>query len=55
MSSELQNTAFVTTTKDRCRVCFTCVRECPAKAIELTRFEDAPIMARLDGLFERSA
>ena len=25
----------VTTIPDRCRVCYTCVRECPAKAIKL--------------------
>jgi heterodisulfide reductase subunit A len=39
----------------RCHGCGVCAAECPAKAIELTRFEDAPIMARLEGLFERSA
>jgi heterodisulfide reductase subunit A len=39
----------------RCHGCGVCTAECPAKAIELTRFEDAPIMARLEGLFERSA
>ncbi|MBM3498563.1 MAG: 4Fe-4S dicluster domain-containing protein [Armatimonadetes bacterium] len=26
----------VTTIKERCRVCYTCVRECPAKAIRIT-------------------
>ncbi len=26
----------VTTVKERCRVCYTCVRECPAKAIRIT-------------------
>ena len=39
----------------RCHGCGVCAAECPAKAIELTRFEDASIMARLEGLFERSA
>jgi heterodisulfide reductase subunit A len=39
----------------KCHGCGACAAECPAKAIELTRFEDAPIMARLEGLFERSA
>jgi len=29
------NIALVTTIKERCRVCFTCVRECPAKAIRI--------------------
>lgn len=27
--------SFVTTIKDKCRVCYTCVRECPAKAIRI--------------------
>jgi signal transduction histidine kinase/iron only hydrogenase large subunit-like protein len=27
--------AFVTTIKEKCRVCYTCVRECPAKAIRI--------------------
>ncbi|MDQ1350512.1 MAG: hypothetical protein QG657_814, partial [Acidobacteriota bacterium] len=26
----------VSTIKERCRVCYTCVRECPAKAIRIT-------------------
>jgi len=29
------NIPLVTTVKERCRVCFTCVRECPAKAIRI--------------------
>ena len=29
------NSAFVETIKSRCRVCYTCVRECPAKAIRI--------------------
>lgn len=29
------NVCFVRTIPDRCRVCFTCVRECPAKAIKI--------------------
>ena len=28
--------ALVSTIKEKCRVCFTCVRECPAKAIKVT-------------------
>jgi len=27
--------AFISTAKERCRVCYTCVRECPAKAIRI--------------------
>jgi len=34
--SEQEQRAFVTTIKERCRVCYTCVRECPAKAIRIT-------------------
>ncbi|MCF7957484.1 MAG: 4Fe-4S binding protein, partial [Phycisphaerae bacterium] len=29
------NTSFIKTNSDRCRVCYTCVRECPAKAIRI--------------------
>ena len=29
------NKTFVETIKERCRVCYTCVRECPAKAIRI--------------------
>lgn len=29
------NEPFVTTIKERCRMCYTCVRECPAKAIRI--------------------
>jgi len=28
-------TALITTVKERCRMCYTCVRECPAKAIRI--------------------
>lgn len=31
-----ENGCFVRTVPDRCRVCFTCVRECPAKAIRIS-------------------
>ena len=27
--------SFVTTIKDKCRMCYTCVRECPVKAIRI--------------------
>jgi signal transduction histidine kinase/Fe-S-cluster-containing hydrogenase component 2 len=29
------NAAFIKTVEERCRVCYTCVRECPAKAIRI--------------------
>jgi two-component system NtrC family sensor kinase len=31
----MERKAFVETIKERCRVCYTCVRECPAKAIRI--------------------
>lgn len=31
-----EHSAFVSTNKERCRVCYTCVRECPAKAIRIS-------------------
>jgi len=37
----------------RCHGCGTCAAECPAKAIELVRFEDDVITAQLNGLLER--
>ena len=32
----MQAACFVQTIKERCRVCYTCVRECPAKAIGIS-------------------
>jgi signal transduction histidine kinase/iron only hydrogenase large subunit-like protein len=32
----MPETPFVTTIRERCRVCYTCVRECPAKAIQIS-------------------
>jgi len=32
----MTTTCFVETLKERCRVCYTCVRECPAKAIRIS-------------------
>jgi len=32
----MQGACFVQTIKERCRVCYTCVRECPAKAIGIS-------------------
>ncbi len=37
----------------KCHGCGTCAAECPAKAIQLMRFEDGPMMAKLEGLLER--
>ena len=36
----------VTTIRERCRVCYTCVRECPAKAIRI-RAGRAEVIAEL--------
>ncbi len=33
--SELKKLPLVTTIRERCRVCYTCVRECPARAIRI--------------------
>ncbi len=35
MNTENTNNILVYTVKDRCRVCYTCVRECPVKAIKI--------------------
>ena len=32
----MEVTAYITTLKERCRMCYTCVRECPAKAIRIS-------------------
>jgi heterodisulfide reductase subunit A2 len=39
----------------KCHGCGICAAECPAKAIQLARFEDEPILAQLEGLLERIA
>ncbi len=39
----------VTTIKERCRVCYTCVRECPAKAIRVADGQADVIMERCIG------
>ncbi|MDR3553707.1 MAG: FAD-dependent oxidoreductase [Syntrophobacteraceae bacterium] len=39
----------------KCHGCGTCASECPAEAIQLMRYEDDLIFAKLDGLFERTA
>ncbi len=35
MNEAIRDRQLVFTVKDRCRMCFTCVRECPAKAIKI--------------------
>ena len=39
----------------KCQGCGVCASECPAEAIQLMRYEDDQIFAKLDGLFERTA
>lgn len=39
----------VNTVKDRCRVCYTCVRECPAKAIKIINGQADVILERCIG------
>ena len=38
----------------KCHGCGTCASECPAEAIQLMCYEDDQILAKLDGLFERT-
>ena len=45
MENTEQHTQLVYTIKDRCRVCYTCVRECPAKAIRINNGQ-AEVMPR---------
>ncbi|MCX5684286.1 MAG: 4Fe-4S binding protein, partial [Planctomycetota bacterium] len=44
-----QITPLVTTIRERCRVCYTCVRECPAKAIRITTGQAEVIPERCIG------
>jgi len=44
-----QTPPLVTTFKERCRVCYTCVRECPAKAIRITAWQAEVIPERCIG------
>lgn len=44
MNSPEKNKILVYTVKDRCRVCYTCVRECPVKAIKIVAGQ-AEVMA----------
>jgi len=43
------NLCFVRTIPDRCRVCFACVRECPAKAIRIERGQAQVVPERCIG------
>jgi len=45
----LINNELVFTVKDRCRVCYTCVRECPVKAIKIINGQAEVISARCIG------
>ncbi|MBN1566328.1 MAG: 4Fe-4S binding protein [Acidobacteria bacterium] len=45
----MQATCFVQTIKERCRVCYTCVRECPAKAIGISDGQARVISERCIG------
>ena len=45
----VQSEPLVTTIKERCRVCYTCVRECPAKAIRITAGQAEVIAERCIG------
>ncbi len=40
------NNQFIYTVKDRCKVCYTCVRECPAKAIKIVNGQAEIIPSR---------
>lgn len=46
--NELKN-KFLITLKDRCRVCYTCVRECPAKAIKIINGQAEVLIERCIG------
>lgn len=45
----METTCVVRTEKSRCRVCFTCVRECPAKAIRISEGQAAIMPERCIG------
>jgi signal transduction histidine kinase/Fe-S-cluster-containing hydrogenase component 2 len=47
--SELHKLSLVSTIRERCRVCYTCVRECPAKAIRISSGQAEVIDARCIG------
>jgi iron only hydrogenase large subunit-like protein/nitrogen-specific signal transduction histidine kinase len=49
MKSSQDEKKLVITLKDRCRVCYTCVRECPAKAIKIINGQAEIIIERCIG------
>ena len=49
MAEPMQAACFVQTIKERCRVCYTCVRECPAKAIGISDGQARVIAERCIG------
>src|SRR5512143_2860087 len=46
---ESANIALVSTVKERCRICYTCVRECPAKAIRIANGQADVVVERCIG------
>ncbi|MFP4663916.1 MAG: 4Fe-4S binding protein, partial [Bacteroidales bacterium] len=49
MSELLTDKPLVYTIKDRCKMCYTCVRECPAKAIRIINGQAEVIQDRCIG------
>ena len=49
MDNKQQEQHLVSTIKERCRVCYTCVRECPAKAIKIMNGQAEMIQERCIG------
>ena len=49
MNKDVRHRQLVFTVKDRCRMCFTCVRECPAKAIKIINCQAEVVSERCIG------
>jgi len=49
MAHNTKHKQLVFTVKDRCRVCFTCVRECPVKAIRIVNGQAEVVSERCIG------
>ncbi len=49
VNNKIRNRQLVFTVKDRCRVCYTCVRECPCKAIKIINGQAEVINERCIG------